>query len=389
MNTEASRPIYLDHNATTPVAPEVVEAMLPFLTADFGNPASVEHVYGNIAQEAVAQARKQVASSLGARDNEIIFTSGCTEANNIALLGAARARPDRKHLVASVIEHPAVLEPLAHLAKEGFEVSLVPVDAAGKVDPGAIESAIRPDTGVVSVMGANNEVGTIQPIREIGAICAAQDVWFHSDLAQLMAHRAVDVADCGLHLASVSAHKAYGPKGVGALYVRSRSPRVRIEPVMFGGGQERGLRAGTVPTHLVVGLGKALAVAQNLRDNDNQRLEKMQQMLVRIFQDEIAEFSINGDTAHRLPNNLSLSIAGVEPLALIHRLNSVASFSASSACATGKVETSHVLQAMFGDSERARGAFRISPGRYTTEAELETFADALIGAIADLRRYAA
>mgnify|MGYP003109704713 CR=1 FL=1 len=389
MNTEASRPIYLDHNATTPVAPEVVEAMLPFLTADFGNPASVEHVYGNIAQEAVAQARKQVASSLGARDNEIIFTSGCTEANNIALLGAARARPDRKHLVASVIEHPAVLEPLAHLAKEGFEVSLVPVDADGKVDPCAIESAIRPDTGVVSVMGANNEVGTIQPIREIGAICAEQDVWFHSDLAQLMAHRAVDVVECGLHLASVSAHKAYGPKGVGALYVRSRSPRVRIEPVMFGGGQERGLRAGTVPTHLVVGLGKALAVAQNLRDTDNQRLEKMQQMLVRIFRDEIAEFSINGDTEHRLPNNLSLSIAGVEPLALIHRLNSVASFSASSACATGKVETSHVLQAMFGDSERARGAFRISPGRYTTEAELETFADALIAAIADLRRYAA
>lgn len=387
---EAGRgPIYLDNNATTPVDPRVLDAMLPYFTEVFGNPSSVEHLHGNRAQTAVARARAQIAAALGARENEIVLTGSCTEANNIAILGAARARPDRRHLITTAIEHPAVLEPFRELERNGFELTVLGVDEHGRVSATDVAAAIRHNTALVSVMGANNEVGTLQPLAEIGAICEARDVLFHADLAQVMAHRHVDVASEHMHLASVSGHKAYGPKGVGALYVRSRSPRARLAPIVFGGGQERGLRPGTINVPLVVGLGEALALAGRESAREQARLRAISQAFIRDVQGSLDGVQFNGHPTERLAGNISLSIAGVEPLALMHRLNGIASFSASSACATDKVQTSHVLLAMFGDTPRARQAFRVSPGRFTSAEQMSEFAASLIAGARELRRFAA
>ena len=388
-SAEGADPIYLDNNATTPVDPKVLEAMLPYFTDVFGNPSSVEHVHGNRAQAAVAKARVQVAAALGARDNEIIFAGSCTEANNIAILGAARARPERRHLITTAIEHPAVLEPFRQLAREGFELTILSIDEFGQVSAGAVADALRDNTGLVSVMGANNEVGTIQPVAEIGAVCAARDVLFHTDLAQVMAHRRVDVAAENIHLASISGHKAYGPKGIGALYVRSRSPRARLAQTIFGGGQEKGLRSGTLNVPLIVGLGAALELAARHGASEAGRLRALCAVFVDRVSAAIPDAEFNGHPTERIPGNVSLSLPGIEPLALMHRLNGIASFSASSACATDKVETSHVLLAMFGDTPRARQAFRVSPGRFTSADDLVRFADALIAEVLVLRKYAA
>ena len=382
-------PLYLDHNATTPVDPKVLEAMLPYFTKVFGNPSSVEHLHGNRAQTAVAKARLQVAAALGARDNEIIFTGSCTEANNIAILGAARARPERRHLITTAVEHPAVLEPFRQLTREGFELTILGVDEFGRVSAGAVAAALRDDTGLVSVMGANNEVGTIQPIAAIGAVCAARDVLFHTDLAQVMAHRRVDVAAENIHLASISGHKAYGPKGIGALYVRSRSPRARLTQTVYGGGQEKGIRSGTLNVPLIVGLGMALEIVTRLGETEAARVRAFCATFIDRVSGAIPGVEFNGHPTERIPGNVSLSIAGIEPLALMHKLNGIASFSASSACATDKVETSHVLLAMFGDTPRAHQAFRVSPGRFTTAGEMSQFAEILIAEVASLRRFAA
>lgn len=382
-------PLYLDHNATTPVDPRVVDVMMPFFTEIFGNPSSVEHQHGNIAGRAVFDARAKIAAAIGARDNEIIFTGSCTEANNMAILGAARARPDKRHLVTSAIEHPAVLEPFRQLEKEGFELTVVGVDEFGMVSASDVARAIRDDTCLVSIMGANNEVGTLQPIGEIGSICAERGVLFHSDLAQVAAHRRVDVQAENIHLASLSGHKAYGPKGIGALYVRSRGPRAKIAPLVFGGGQERGLRSGTLNVPLIVGLGEALQIAARESMVDAERLRTMATAFWARIERDLPKASLNGHPKHRLSGQLSISISGVEPLALMRRLNPVASFSASSACASDKVETSHVLLAMFGDVPRARQAFRVSPGRFTDAGDLDRFGETLVREAADLRRFAA
>lgn len=384
----AQAPLYLDHNATTPVDPRVMDRMLPYFTEVFGNPASVEHVHGIRAQAAVKQAREQVAHAIGARENEIVFTGSCTEANNIAILGAARANPDKRHLITTAVEHPSVLEPCRQLEREGWDITVLGADEHGKVAPSDVAAALRPGTLLVSVMGANNEVGTIQPIEEIGDICARASVLFHSDLAQLLSCRRVDVAAANIHLASISGHKLYGPKGVGALYVRSRSPRAKVVPIQFGGGQEKGLRPATVNVPLVVGLGEALLLATRQCAADSVRLAAMS----GAFRDHIAAHlegvSFNGHPTERLPGNSSISISGVEPLALMHKLNPFASFSASSACSTEKVETSPVLLAMFGDSARARQAFRVSPGRFTDKAALMDFAQQLVAEVAQLRQFA-
>lgn len=382
-------PIYLDHNATTPTDRRVVDAMLPFFTEVFGNASSVEHIHGNRAQAAVTKARAQVAAHLGARENEVVFTGSCTEASNIAIFGAARARPERRHLITSAIEHPAVLEPFRQLEREGFELTILPVGEDGRVDPSTLERAIRDDTGLVSIMAANNEVGTTQPLAVLGEIAEKRGALFHTDLAQLLAHRKVDVAAEHIHLASISGHKAYGPKGVGALYIRSRSPRAKLEQTVWGGGQERGLRSGTLAVPLIVGLGEALAIAGREGRRESDRLRTMCAAFIARVTTSIDGVSVNGHPTERIPGNVSLSIAGVEPLALMHRLNHTASFSASSACATDKVQTSHVLIAMFGDTPRARQAFRVSPGHATTDAEMALFADATINAVAELRRFAA
>jgi cysteine desulfurase len=377
--------IYLDHNATTPIDPRVVATMEPYLREIFGNPSSVEHEHGHLAALAVDKAREQVATAIGARANEIIFTGGCTEANNLAILGAARALPERKHLITSSVEHPSVLNPMRALVREGWRVTHLQVDELGRVNIEALRSAITDDTALVSVMVANNEVGTLQPIRELGLICAERGVLFHTDLAQFMAYGELDVERDNVHLASLSGHKAYGPKGVGALYVRSRKPRVRLVPILFGGGQERGLRPGTLNTAAIVGMGEALSIAKRSSQIDGMRLRKLCDMFRDQLMAQVSDVVLNGHPQERLPGNLSFSIDGVDPLALIRRLRASVSFSASSACATDKIETSHVLLAMFGDTQRARNAFRIAPGRFTTEEEIDRALEEIVREVRYLR----
>jgi cysteine desulfurase len=370
--------IYLDHNATTPTDPAVVAAMEPYLRDLFGNPSSVEHEHGHVAALAVDRAREQVAVAIGARPNEIIFTGSCTEADNLAILGVARAHPEKRHLIVSAIEHPAVIEPARALEREGWRITYLPVDEMGHVSLAAVEAALTAETALVSIMAANNEVGTLQPTRMIGELCAARGALFHTDLAQLMAYGVVDVERDHVHLASLSAHKAYGPKGIGALYVRSRKPRARVAPILFGGGQERGLRPGTLNTAAIVGMGEALALARRSAVAESERLRRMCDAFRDRLLAEVPGAQLNGHPTERLANNLSFSIDGVEPLALIRRLREQVSFSASSACATDKIETSHVLKAMFGDTARARAAFRIAPGRFTSQSDMDGALNAML-----------
>ena len=377
--------IYLDHNATTPLDPAVHAAMVPYMLGMFGNPSSVETEDGRAAAAAVDKAREQVAATIGARPNEIVFTGSCTEADNMAILGVARAHPDKRHIVTTRIEHPAVLQPARALEADGWRVTYLDVDETGLVKPEFVAAAIGNETSLVSVMGANNEVGAIQPLAAIGVVCETRGVLFHSDLAQLVAYADVDVERDHIHLASLSAHKAYGPKGVGALYVRSRRPRAKIVPIMFGGGQERGLRPGTVPTPLVVGMGEAFTLAKHHQLRDAQRLSAMCARFLDAVITTLPDAVLNGPVGARLANNVSLSIPNVEPLALMRRLSAKISFSASSACSTGKVETSPVLKAMFGEGWRARQAFRIAPGRFTDAADMDVAAAILIEAAGELR----
>ncbi|MGK7863055.1 cysteine desulfurase family protein [Falsiroseomonas sp. E2-1-a4] len=378
--------IYLDHNATTPIDPIVLQAMEPYLRELFGNPSSVEHEDGNAAARAVGAARALVAEAIGARENEIIFTGSCTEADNLALFGVARANPQKKHLITTVIEHPAILEPARALERDGWRVTYLPVDADGRVSVNALSRSLCDDTALVSVMAANNEVGSLQPIGEIGAVCAARGIIFHTDLAQVAACGDIDVERDNIHLASLSAHKVYGPKGIGALYVRSRRPRVKLAPMLFGGGQERGLRPGTLNTAGIVGMGAAMAVAKKSAKAEAARLSAMCTEFRDLLLAQVPGAVLNGHPTERLPNNLSFSIPALEPLALIRSLREQLSFSASSACTTDKIETSHVLLAMYGNTERARGAFRIAPGRFTTEAQMRDAAALIIDECARLRR---
>ncbi|WOH75543.1 cysteine desulfurase family protein [Bradyrhizobium sp. NDS-1] len=387
-----SERVYLDHNATTPIDPAVLAAMDPYLRTFYGNPSSVEHEDGHLAAAAVELAREQTAECIGARPNEIVFTGSCTEADNLAIIGVAKAYPEKKHIITTSIEHPAVIESARSLETEGWRVTYLPVDEYGLIDPSELERSITDDTSLVSVMAANNEVGTLQPLEKIGAICSQRGVLFHSDLAQTIAYVPVDVERAGIHLASLSAHKTYGPKGVGALYVRSRKPRARIKPIIVGGGQERSLRPGTLNTAGVVGMGEAFARARRLAAKDAIRLSQMCGEFRTKLLAEIPAAKLNGHPDRRLPNNLSFSIEGIEPLALMRRLRDRLSFSASSACATDKVTTSHVLKAMFGESLRARGAFRLAPGRFTTKHQFEAALGHLIAEIrllSDLSRPAA
>lgn len=378
-------PVYLDHNATTPIDPCVIAEMNPYLEEHFGNPSSIEHEHGHTTSLAVEHARELVAASIGARPNEIIFTSGCTEANNLAFFGVARALGQRRHLIISPIEHPSVLETARALEREGWRLTILSVDEYGRVDPRELRSVICDETALVSVMAGNNEVGTLQPISEIGHVCNERGIIFHTDLAQVLAYQSINVEIDGIHLASISGHKAYGPKGVGALYIRSRKPRIRIRPIIYGGGQERGLRSGTLNPVGIVGLGAALELARCSFQQEAKRLKELCDRFRIGLETEVPDIFLNGHPTERLPGNLSFSISGVEPLALIRTMRKIASFSASSACATDKVETSHVLRAMFGDTPRARGAFRIAPGRFTTNEEMDYVLKEMISAISFLR----
>jgi cysteine desulfurase len=366
-------PIYLDHFATTPVDPRVLEAMLPWFSRDFGNAASRTHVFGWRAEAAVEQARAEVARALGAREpREIVFTSGATESNNLALQGVARALAARgDHLVTVATEHRAVLDVCRALEREGRRVTVLPVDGGGRVDPDELRRAIEPSTVLVSVMAANNEIGVLQPLAELAAVCRERGVLLHSDAAQAAGKIALDVAALGLDLLSVSGHKVYGPKGVGALYVRSGPPRVRIAPLLHGGGHERGLRSGTLPVPLLVGLGRALALAVAERDAEGARLAGLRDRLWQRLQQGLGEGVVrNGDAVHCLPAALHVSFPGVDAAALLAALPDVA-LSTGSACSSASPEPSHVLRALGLPVERVRSGIRFALGRFNTAEEIE------------------
>jgi cysteine desulfurase len=370
------RPIYLDHHATTPVDPRVVEAMAPYWSAEFGNASSAAHLYGWRAEAAVEQAREELAAAIGAGDpREIVFTSGTTESDNLALAGIARAQRGRRdHLVTCAIEHPAVLDTARALAEhEGCSLTELPVSPGGFVDPEAVREAIGPRTALVSIGAANSEIGTLQPIAEIALVCRDAGVPFHSDAAQGVGKVPIDVRRDGVDLLSFCAHKLYGPKGIGALYVRRGGrPPLALAPLLHGGGHERGLRSGTTPVPLVVGFARAVALCLADLEAEAARLRALRN---RLF-DGLCEalpgvVACNGDLEQRLPGNLNVSFAGVRADGLLTALHDVA-LSTGSACASARGEPSHVLRALGLPPERVRGALRFGLGRSTSEAEIDT-----------------
>lgn len=380
MRNDAPLPIYLDFQATTPCDPAVVEAMLPYFTGRFGNPHSVEHTFGWQAEEAVEAARAALAALIGAEAREIVFTSGATEANNLAIKGAARFRrkQGRTKVVTLVSEHKCVLESVRSLAEEGFEVVFLPVRPDGSADLERLAGAVDETTALVSVMAANNEIGTLQPLTEIAAIVHAQGAWLHSDVAQAAGKVALNVRDPDLDLASVSGHKMYGPKGIGALFVRRR-PRVRLEPLFSGGGQERGLRSGTLAPPLCAGLGKAAALCGQVLEAETARLWRLQRRLRGAFQANLPAVRFNGHPERRLPGNLNVTFPGVDAQTLLRAVPQLA-LSTGSACSSASVEPSYVLRAIGLDEAAARASVRIGLGRTTTQDEVDRAAALLIAA---------
>lgn len=362
-------PVYMDYSATTPVDPAVVQAMLPWLSDNFGNPASRSHAYGWSAEEAVEKARQQVAALVGADPREIIWTSGATESNNLAIKGAAHFYRDKgQHIVTVKTEHKAVLDTCRELEREGFEVTYLDVQENGLLDLDSFESALRPDTILASVMFVNNEIGVIQDIAAIGAICRARGIIFHVDAAQATGKVEIDLAQLPVDLMSFSAHKTYGPKGVGALYVR-RKPRVRLEAQIHGGGHERGLRSGTLPTHQIVGMGEAFRLAQAQMHVENERIRMLRDALWRGLATLDAVY-LNGDAEQRVAHNLNVSFNFVEGESLIMAIKDVA-VSSGSACTSASLEPSYVLRALGRSDELAHSSIRFSVGRFTTQEEVD------------------
>jgi len=376
-----NKPIYLDYNATTPVAPEVAEAIRPFLVEHFGNPSS-SHLYGLSARQAVAKARASVAALIRARDDEIIFTGSATEANNLALLGVASASGQtRRHLVVSAIEHPAVMQPAQHLREMGWDLTVVPVDNYGRVDPLAVAAAVRPDTGLVSIMHANNEVGTIQPITEIARLIKPMGVLLHTDAAQSAGKVELDVDTLGVDLLTLAGHKFYATKGVGALYVRSGTP---IKQIMFGADQEHGLRPGTENVPLIVGLGAAARLAREHLPVATQKLRTLRDALHERLVATVPSLVLNGHPTERLPNTLHISFPGIVGRELLSRVAGQVAASVGSACHSETDAVSGVLAAMGCEADRARGAVRLSVGWMSTPEEIQGAATTLSEAVNDL-----
>jgi cysteine desulfurase len=378
-------PIYLDYSATTPVDPRVVKSMTECLSQEgnFGNPASRSHLYGWKAEEAVELARQHVADLVKCDPREIVWTSGATESNNLAIKGAAHFYQSRgKHLVTSKIEHKAVLDTCRQLEREGFEVTYLDPDKDGLIQPQAIADAIRPDTILVSIMHVNNEIGTINDIKAIGAVCRERKVLFHVDAAQSTGKVDIDVEDMNVDLMSFCAHKTYGPKGVGALFVR-RKPRVRLEAQMHGGGHERGFRSGTLATHQIVGMGEAFRIAREEMYEENQRILALRNRLLDGLQG-IEEMHVNGSLAQRVPHNLNVSFNYVEGESLLMALKDLA-ISSGSACTSASLEPSYVLRALGLTDELAHSSLRFSIGRFTTEADIDYALDKIRDAVAKLR----
>lgn len=374
-----AKPIYLDYNATTPLDPEVIAAMRPYLEEHFGNPSS-SHWYGAEARKAVDEARARVADLLNCAAGEVVFTSGGTESNNYALKGAASAAPRGNHIITSSIEHPAVTEVCAWLAGRGFEITWLPVDEHGLVSPADVEAALRPETILASVMHANNEVGTVQPIAEIARVVRPKGVLLHTDAAQSAGKIPVDVEALGVDLLSLAGHKLYAPKGVGALYVRRG---VRLEKLVHGAGQEAGRRAGTENVLEIVGLGKACEIARRDLACNTAHMRAMRDALEAGLRARVAEMRVNGHPDRRLPNTLSVSFRGHDAQDLLRAIGDRVAASAGAACHSGAVQISHVLEAMHVPVEWARGTLRLSTGRMNTHQEIERAIDVLAAAVAD------
>jgi cysteine desulfurase len=368
-------PVYLDYNATTPLAAEVLEAMLPYLAQHYGNPSS-SHTYGAEAAEAVRAARESIAGLLGAAADEIVFTGSATEANNLALLGVARAPVGQKrHLVVSAVEHPAVIEPALYLQSAGWELSVIPVDAYGRIDPAAVAAALRPDTALVSIMHANNEVGTIQPVTEIAALTRARGILLHTDAAQSAGKIPVNVDALGVDLLTLAGHKFYAPKGVGVLYVRAGTP---IAPIQFGAGQEHGLRPGTENVPQMVGLGAAARLARERLPAATEKLRVLRDALHERLRAGVPGLRLNGHPSERLPTTLNVSFPGISGRELLARVAARVAASVGSACHSEADAVSGVLAAMGCDAARAAGAVRLSVGWTTTLEEIEAAAAALV-----------
>lgn len=381
----AARPIYLDHQATTPVDPRVVDEMLPYFSEHFGNAASRQHAFGWKADEAVERARHQVARLLGARAKEVIFTSGATEASTLAIRGAVAARRDKgAHVVTVATEHRAVLDTCEQLVHEGGRVTVVAVERDGSVDPARVADAIAGDTVLVSVMTANNEIGVIHPLAEVSKVCRARGVWLHTDAVQAAGHVAFDVEALGVDLASVSAHKMYGPKGVGALYVR-RVPKVTVVAQVVGGGQEQGLRAGTLNVPAIVGFGAAAAIARDGLAAEGPRVAALRDRLLERLMNSLDGVTVNGSMSARLPHNLHVSFAGVDGEALMTSLADDVAVSSGSACASGSREPSHVMKALGAVGVERWGAVRFGLGRGTTADEIDAAAAHLAESVTRLR----
>ncbi len=369
-NNNVKLPIYMDYQATTPIDKRVLDTMMPYFTEKFGNPHSRTHSFGWEAEDATEAAREQVASLINANSKEIIFTSGATESNNMAIKGIAHFYKDKKkHIITCLTEHKCVLDACRHISQEGFEITYLPVQKNGLVDLAELKKAIREDTLLVSIMAVNNEIGVIQPLKEIGAICRAAGAFFHTDAAQAFGKIPLDVEEMNIDLMSISAHKVYGPKGVGALYVRRR-PRVRLEALMNGGGQERGFRSGTIPVPLVVGFGKAAEIAKQEMKTDNERLWKLFNKFYHEVAEGIPEVYLNGDKEHRIPGNINVSFSYVEGESMIMAIRDLA-VSSGSACTSASLEPSYVLKALGVGEELAHTSIRFGFGRFTTEEEVD------------------
>ncbi len=388
MSTNQHRPIYLDHHATTPVDPRVLTAMLPYFTEHFGNPTSTTHQYGWAAEAAVTQSRGQIATAISAKPEEIVFTSGATEANNLALKGIAEAYFSQgQHIITLQTEHNAVLDPCKYLESLGFTVTYLPVESDGLVDLNRLKTAIRSDTILISIMAANNEIGVLQPLAEIGKLCKEREILFHTDAAQAIGKIPIDVNLLNVDLMSLTAHKVYGPKGIGALYVRRDHPRVKLSPQLHGGGHERGMRSGTLYPPQIVGFATAVEIALADLSAETARLTQLRDRLWSQL-NQIEGIYLNGHPTQRLAGNLNISVAGVDGNALLLGLQPVVALSSGAACSSTKIAPSHVLQAIGRSTPLAYAALRFGIGHNNTIEEIDRVAAAVMTTIQSLRKLA-
>jgi len=383
--TEIKFPIYLDYHATTPVDPRVFKAMTPYFTENFGNASSLDHTYGYDASDAVKKSRETIANAIGANVAEIIFTSGATESDNLALIGVMEKNKEKgNHLITCATEHKAILDTAHHLESLGYKVTFLPVDEFGQINLESLKEAITEQTVLISIMAANNEIGTIADIAEIGKIAHENGVLFHTDAAQAVGHIPIDVQKMNIDLMSFSSHKIYGPKGIGALYVRSLSPRVKIDSIVYGGGQERNIRSGTLNVPGIIGFAKAIEIAQKEMEQENAKFKKwMGLMLAKLSE---AGAKLNGHSEKRLAHNLNVRFDGIESKAIINSVSKKIAISAGSACTTQIVEPSHVLLALGLSEDQTHSSIRVGCGRFNTEEEIKIAADEIYHAVESLAK---